>query len=239
VVAGTDHHYASFARPIDIFHAKLSGRTLYLYAFLVSSTEGDILHMTFAIILAGGEGTRFWPLSRQSEPKQFLKVYSDKPMIEETIRRFIRLLPQKNIYLASSFVHEKKIREYARKLKLSSNNILLEPSPKNTLPPIAVISKIIHDISKEAVIIVAPSDHFVKDQSEFLRAIRMAVAVAARGYIVTLGITPRRPETGYGYIKVKTKPKTNAEIGSGVYLIDRFIEKPILSKAKKFVKEGN
>ncbi|MDD4894954.1 MAG: sugar phosphate nucleotidyltransferase [Candidatus Omnitrophica bacterium] len=186
--------------------------------------------MNYAIILAGGKGSRFWPLSRELEPKQFLNVYSDKPLIEESINRISPLIKKENIYIASSRVYKEKINRCSRKLRIPLSNILLEPSPKNTFAPIAVLSKYIGDCDPGAVIISMPSDHFIKHTQKFLKLLNKGIEIVKRGYIVALGIPPTRPETGFGYIRAQSKI-------NDFYLIDRFIEKPDLARAKKFVRD--
>ena len=186
--------------------------------------------MNYAIILAGGTGTRFWPLSRELEPKQFLNVCSIRPMIEESIDRINPLIKKDNIYIATSGNYEQKIRKCLRKSNVPSSNILLEPQSKNTFAPIAVLSKNIDNLDSDAVIVALPSDHFIKHNDRFLKLLSRGIEIARCGYIVSLGIPPRRPETGYGYIKTKSKI-------NDFYLIEKFIEKPNLIRAKKFIRD--
>jgi mannose-1-phosphate guanylyltransferase len=187
--------------------------------------------MTHVIILAGGSGTRFWPLSRRNQPKQFLRVCSEKPMIEDTLLRLDTLVPKNNIHIAAGLVHTNKIRQCASNLGIPLRNCFFEPSGKNTFSPIVLLSQKIYTFDPEAVIVVLPSDHFIKDSSGFRKIIKQAVSVAKNGYIVTLGISPKGPETGYGYIKIKFGNN------KGFYFIDKFTEKPVLSVAKRFVKD--
>lgn len=204
--------------------------------------------MNYAIILAGGIGSRFWPLSRELKPKQFLNIFSKKPMLEETIRRVGSLVKRDNIYIATNKIYHKEIRSYLKKLNIYPRNILFEPEARNTLAPLGLLSKNIYNKDKEAVILVFPSDHYIKDKNRFSKILAKAIYLAKRGYIVTLGITPRRPETAYGYIKVKSPPQKLAGpprvlaeklriLKSKVYVVDRFIEKPGLIKAKAFIKD--
>jgi len=186
--------------------------------------------VNYAIILAGGTGTRFWPLSRELEPKQFLSVCSIRPMIEETIDRISPLIKERNIYIATGKIHNQKIKKCLKKLKIPSSNILLEPQSKNTFAPIAVLSKNINDLDSDAVIVVLPSDHFIRHNDRFLRLLSKGIEIAKCGYIVSLGIPPRKPETGYGYIKTKSRI-------NDFYLIEKFIEKPNLIRAKKFIRD--
>jgi len=186
--------------------------------------------MNCAIILAGGRGTRFWPLSRQLEPKQFLNIYSKRTMLEETINRLGSLVKRQNIYIATNKLQIKKITKCLKKLDISGRNLLLEPEVKNTFAPIAVLSWKISNEYPDAVIAVLPSDNFVKDKKKFRALLSRAIKIAGQGYLVTLGIPPDKPETGYGYIKRGKKYKD-------FYLAQKFIEKPGLSRARKFIKE--
>ena len=186
--------------------------------------------MNYSIILAGGRGTRFWPLSRYGEPKQFLSIYSRKSMLQEALSRIISLIRKDNIYVATNKVYRKRIKGCVKGLGIPSRNIFLEPEGKNTLAPIGLLSKNIYDKDKEAIVLVLPCDQYIKDKKRFLEVLRKAIAVAKRGYIVSLGVTPDRPETGYGYIKAGPKKDY-------FYLIDRFIEKPSLKRANKFIRD--
>lgn len=186
--------------------------------------------MNYAIILSGGVGSRFWPLSRESEPKQFLNVCSKKPMIEEAIDRITPLIKKENIYIATNRIYSQRIKKCLKKLNISRSNFLFEPGPKNTFAPVAVLSKKINNLDSEAVVVVLPSDHVIKHSARFLKLLTEGIGIARNGYIVTLGIPPKRPETGYGYIKTKSKT-------SQFYSIDKFIEKPGLDRAKKFVRD--
>ncbi len=204
--------------------------------------------MIYAIILAGGKGARFWPLSRELEPKQFMNVYSNKPMIEEAIERIGPLVKKENIYIATGRIYNKKIEKCVKKLNIPSGNILFEPESKNTFAPIAALSARINKADPEAVIVVFPSDHFIKHNDKFLRILKKGIEIAKNDYIVSLGILPKRPETGYGYIRIKSRVKKSLpalprrQAGgrlekSKVFEIDRFVEKPSLQRAKRFIKD--
>jgi mannose-1-phosphate guanylyltransferase/mannose-6-phosphate isomerase len=198
--------------------------------------------MNYAIILAGGIGSRFWPLSRNLEPKQFLNIGSKKSMLEESILRIIRLIKKENIYIAANKAHKHKIEECINEFNLSFSNILFEPEGKNTFAPIGVLSQKIYHIDPEAVIVVLPCDHFVKNKQRFLKLLNQGLEIANLGYIVTLGISPKRPETGYGYIKIKSKPKSTCLAGRQekaklYYEVEKIIEKPPLYQAKQFIQD--
>ncbi len=185
--------------------------------------------MNYAIILAGGIGSRFWPLSTQLEPKQFLSLCSDKSLLEESIARIGRLVGRKNIYIATNKNYKVKVKDCIRKFRLPAKNFLFEPESKNTLAPITVLTNTFFQEDKEAIILVLPSDHLIKKKHKFLEILKTSIEVAKGGYIVTLGIVPKRPETGYGYIKVKSKSK--------FYQVERFIEKPNIQTAKELIKD--
>lgn len=191
--------------------------------------------MNYAIILAGGVGSRFWPLSRQTEPKQFLSVCSDKPMIEETIERIAPVLKKENIYIACNKLHRKKICEAIRKYGIPLKNVLLEPQGRNTFAPIIFLAHKISKLGPEAVISVLPCDHVIKNNKKFVRLLAKAFLVSNKGGIVTFGVTPKRPETGYGYIKIKSLGRPAAR--PPVYEIEKFIEKPDLEKARELIKD--
>ncbi|MBI4708392.1 MAG: mannose-1-phosphate guanylyltransferase [Candidatus Omnitrophica bacterium] len=188
--------------------------------------------MIHVIVLSGGSGTRFWPLSRQRLPKQFLSVCSERPMIKDTLLRLDKLLPRENIYIAAGLIHKKLIKQCANSLLVPLKNCFFEPSAKNTFSPIVLLSQKISALDPDAVIAVLPSDHFIKDAVSFRKIINKAVSVAKNGCIVTLGITPKSPETGYGYIKIRSDNKER-----GFYFIEKFTEKPVLAVAKRFVKD--
>jgi len=156
-------------------------------------------------------------------------------MIEETIGRIVNLIDKENIFIATNEIHNKKIRSCVQKLKVPLKNIFLEPSGKNTLAPISILSERIDKIDPGAVILVLPSDHLVKRQAVFLKLLRQGINIAKKGYIVTLGIPPDRPETGYGYIKAGKKFKD--ENGGLYYETEKYIEKPQICTAKKLLKD--
>jgi mannose-1-phosphate guanylyltransferase len=193
--------------------------------------------MNYAIVLAGGVGSRFWPLSTKEEPKQFLRLFSDRPMIEMTIDRISRLIRKGEIYIATNRTYYKKVRTSLSGQGIVTNNIFLEPEARNTFAPIGLLSKKIYSKDNEAIIIVLPCDHYIKDKDRFLKTLGQAIAAAKKGYIVTLGITPNRLETEYGYIKIKSKvSRQSGSQKSQVFQVERFVEKPGLERARGFLK---
>lgn len=196
--------------------------------------------MNYAIILAGGVGSRFWPLSRELEPKQFLDVCSAKPMLEETIFRITPLIKKENIYIATNKLYKPKIKALADKTGVSCKNILFEPEAKNTFAPISVLSHRISGKDSQAIIAVLPSDHVIKNDKSFLELLNKAFQIAQFGKIITFGVVPKRPETGYGYIKIRRKREDRRQGTENrrqqLYEIEKFIEKPDLTAANKLVK---
>ena len=204
--------------------------------------------MNYAVILAGGIGSRFWPLSRDLEPKQFLNICSTRPMVDETANRISSLIKKENIYIATNKLHVKKIKNCLRNFNIPLKNVLSEPESKNTLAPIAFLSSRINKIDPDAVIVILPCDHIIKQKDKFLKLLKRALDIAKQGYIVTLGVHPKRPETGYGYIKIKSKisaikiggfaKKFGEKIQNPkIYKVDKYIEKPGLVRAKGFIKD--
>lgn len=186
--------------------------------------------MEYVIILAGGVGSRFWPLSRETEPKQFLNICSDKPMLEDAVARLKPLVPRDRMFVATSARHREKVIPLARRAGIAAGNILFEPQVRNTFAPIAYLCAMIYRRDPNAVIAVIPCDHFVRNENKFRDVLRRAFTIAGRGLIVTCGFPPRRPETGYGYIKVKARR-------NGFCLVESFLEKPDEKTAKKFMKD--
>lgn len=188
--------------------------------------------MIYSIILSGGMGTRFWPVSTQLEPKQFLNIHSERPMIEETISRVLPLLRNKHIFVAANNMHRHKVLASARRFGIPLSNCLFEPSPKSTLAPIGLITAVIEKRSPGSVVIVLPCDHLIRDKRRFLESLRRGVRVARLGHIVVLGVPPTRPDTGYGYIQAKNR-------SGGFCPVVRFTEKPELKKARHYLKQGD
>ncbi|MFH0827529.1 MAG: sugar phosphate nucleotidyltransferase, partial [Candidatus Omnitrophota bacterium] len=172
--------------------------------------------------------------SRKGQPKQFLRMFSKRSMLEETIGRVRRLTDKENIYIATNKIYYANITKNLKRLSLPAKSIFFEPQSRNTLGPIGWLSQRIYEKDRRALIAVLPSDHYVRFETRFLNLLSRALEVAREGFIVTVGIRPQRPETGYGYIKIKSKIQNPK---SKVYEVERFIEKPSLSKAKKLIKD--
>lgn len=188
-----------------------------------------------AVILAGGVGSRFWPLSRQLAPKQFLKVVSDKTLLEQTISRINKLVPSEDIYVITNQHYIFEIKKELMQFGIPDKNIFLEPIGKNTAPAIALAARYISLKNPNAKMAILPADHIIFKSGLFIKAIEDACDLAQEGRLVTLGIVPNRAATGYGYIK--TLKKISAK--SKGYIVDRFIEKPSIEKAKNLVGQNN
>ena len=188
----------------------------------------------YVAIMAGGIGSRFWPKSRTGLPKQFIDVLNTgKTLIQWTYDRYTKFIPAENIYIVTS-------EEYVDIVKLQLpmlpvDNILAEPSKKNTAPCIAYMSFKLIQINPEAICIVAPSDHLILEEDRF-----QAIALQALDFVdnvkalATLGIQPTNPNTGYGYIQYE-----ELEVAKGVYKVKTFTEKPDLAIAKTFLESGD
>lgn len=196
---------------------------------------GKIGKHYYAVILAGGSGTRFWPLSRHRKPKQFLNITGEDCLFEKTVKRILPKFPPKNIYVVTNKLYRKDILRYARAFHIPSRNILFEPKGKNTAPAILWAAHLIHCKDPEAVMAVLPSDHLILNNQSFLKIVDEALGLAKQQYLVTLGITPTRPDTGYGYLETKKVRLNNKHI----LQVKRFTEKPNVEKAKRFIKAKN
>ena len=186
----------------------------------------------YCVIMSGGVGSRFWPFSRTDCPKQFLDFLgTGRSLIQMTYDRFIRLIPKENIFIASNEAYKELILEQLPEIQ--EDHILLEPQRRNTAPCIAWAAYHIQAINPNANIVVAPSDHVILNETAFLSVIEQGFDfVSSRPALLTLGITPNRPETGYGYIQVGE----NGE--NGISTVKTFTEKPNAELAKVFVESG-
>ena len=188
----------------------------------------------FAVIMAGGSGTRFWPASRERLPKQFLKITSDRTMFEETIDRIRGVVAVEDIYSVVGRAH-RALTEQALGVRNAPcrDRILVEPVARNTAAAIGLAALHIRSRQADAPIIVLPADHFIAGLDNFASTVRAAAEVAATGAIVTIGIEPDRPETGYGYLQIGD-PAGNAA-GKPYYRVARFVEKPDQQTALEYL----
>lgn len=187
----------------------------------------------FALIMAGGIGSRFWPRSKKKTPKQLLKIFGDNTLIQETVGRLDGAIPKENIFIITNKIqHEEIIRQLP---EVPQNNILIEPFGRNTAACIGLASIIIEEKSKDAVIIVLPADHIIGDKLSFHSTLKSAAKFAneSRG-LVTIGIIPTRPETGYGYIQID-----DAIVANNIHKVLTFAEKPNYATAVRFLESGD
>lgn len=187
----------------------------------------------YVVIMAGGIGSRFWPYSRNSYPKQFLDVLNTgQSLLQMTAQRFKTLCPAENIYVVTNKDYEGLVKEQLPELQ--SEQILSEPIKRNTAPCVAYAAYKIREKNPDATMVVAPSDHAIFHETEFVSAIQKALTAAEKGEkLITLGIKPNRPETGYGYIQYIE----NA--GEELKKVKTFTEKPQLELAQKFLESGD
>lgn len=185
-----------------------------------------------ALIMAGGSGTRFWPASRAACPKQFLRVAQDRSMLQWTFDRLTPLVPPKRVYVVTAGAQAELVREHLP--QLPPENVIIEPFGMNTAPCIALSLAVLERLyGPEESMIVLPADHVILDRQAFLDSLRLAESVAAGGALVTFGIVPEYPATGYGYIEA------GDEVRPGVREVRRFKEKPDLHTATQFLAQGN
>lgn len=186
--------------------------------------------------MAGGVGSRFWPMSTTNHPKQFLDILgTGRTLLQQTFDRFKELCPLNNIYVVTNDIYEKLVIEQLP--GLPKENILTEPARKNTAPCIAYASYKIHKLNPNALTVVAPSDHLITKEDTFVKAIKSCFAKAKEEEcLVTLGIKPSRPDTGYGYIQFIDSPVKEKD--KRIYKVKTFMEKPQLEQAKLFIETG-
>ncbi|HSD63955.1 MAG TPA: mannose-1-phosphate guanylyltransferase [Ignavibacteriaceae bacterium] len=187
----------------------------------------------YAVIMAGGIGARFWPRSKVKSPKQLLNIFGKKTMIQETVSRLDGIVEQKNIYVITNKVQRDEIIKQLPYLPVE--NIIDEPFGRNTAACIGLASIIIKSRIENAVTIILPADHIIKDTGEFHTTVRQAAEFADKsGGLVTIGIKPSRPETGYGYIQIEEN-----EVTDNVHKVYTFAEKPNYATAVRFLESGD
>ena len=186
----------------------------------------------YGLILAGGSGSRLWPLSRELYPKQLLNIQNTESLLQATFERLTNYIPAENIISMTGVKHFSNVKYQLS--KIAENPVVLsEPIAKNTAPAIALAAKYVSEkFNTDPVILVVPSDHMIKDIEKFTHTVKEGEKIAEQGYIVTFGIQPSYPETGYGYINV-----TNTKISEG-FKVNKFVEKPNAELAQKYIDEG-
>lgn len=187
----------------------------------------------FALIMAGGIGARFWPRSKEKTPKQLLKIFGENTLIQDTVARLNGIIPNENIFIITNKIQKPEIQKQLP--SVPSENILEEPFGKNTAACIGYASLIIREKSADAVTIVLPADHIIRDKDEFHKTLMTAADFAYKnGGLVTIGIIPTRPETGYGYIQID-----DAVVSENIHKVLTFAEKPNYATAVRFLESGD
>lgn len=195
----------------------------------------ELLKHTYGIIMAGGKGERFWPFSDQGMPKPFLNILGHKTMIQLTVDRIRCLLPLERIFIVLGKSHVNVARTQLPDLPPA--NFLVEPEGRDTAPCIGFAALSLMGMDPEATMMVVPSDHFVPDTDRFTQTVNFSVDMANRGeYLVTIGIKPTRPETGYGYIHASDLVLGGEK--EACFKVDRFVEKPDALRAQQYLDEG-
>ncbi|CAM8391225.1 {ManC} Mannose-1-phosphate guanylyltransferase [Candidatus Methylopumilus planktonicus] len=190
--------------------------------------------MIFPVLLSGGSGTRLWPLSRAGFPKQFLDLFQGQSLFQMTLLRLNCLSNASKPIVICNEAHRFIISEQASDIKVALSSIMLEPSPRNTAPAIAIAAlELMRQGKADAIMLVLPSDHVITKEQAFVRACEKAKILAEKGYLVTFGIKPSRPETGFGYIKATKK------LSDDGFEIDEFVEKPNSETAKTYLSSGH
>jgi mannose-1-phosphate guanylyltransferase len=186
-----------------------------------------------AVIMAGGVGARFWPKSRAEEPKQLLNLFSGRSMIQNTVDRMEGLVKNENIYVITNKIQKPQIVEQLS--DIPAENVIEEPYGKNTAAAIGLASLVVESKHKNAVTIILPADHLIKDKDEFQRVIKEASEYANNtDALVTIGINPTRPDTGYGYIQIDESSEDKS-----LHKVLRFAEKPNIETAERFLESGD
>ncbi len=193
----------------------------------------------FAVIMAGGIGTRFWPRSREKFPKHLLEIIGKGTMLQNTVKRLEDIVYSGDIFVVTNKLQRAQVIKQLP--QVPENNVIVEPVGRNTAPCIALAAFHVRKCDPDAVMVVLPADHLIQDETEFKRVLRLAVEVANESRsLLTIGIKPTHPETGYGYIQVESDDQTKSPYRSlGVYRVQAFAEKPNLQTAERFLASGD
>lgn len=193
--------------------------------------------MLCALIMAGGKGTRFWPLSTEEKPKQFLNLVGEETMIQMTVNRIKTIIPLERIFVCTGERYVDLVKEQLP--DLSERNIIIEPEGRNTAPCITLSALVIKRYYKDATMVVLPSDHLIEKEDVFLNIIKKSTEFLNdyKNSIITLGMTPNRAETGYGYIEVGNDEVSSIDFT--VSNVSRFVEKHNKEKAEEYLQAGN
>jgi len=191
--------------------------------------------MTYAVIMAGGSGTRFWPKSTKTLPKQFLQLFGEGTMLQNTVERIKELIAIERVLVVTNSDYVELVKEQLP--ELPEENVIGEPVAKNTAPCVAISAALLNENQESPVMVVLPADHHITKKEKFLDILQKAINKAEEGdHLVTIGIKPDRPETGYGYIEAGP---SNSSVTGDAVSVKAFREKPDLETAKKFLEQGN
>ncbi|HEX9613932.1 MAG TPA: mannose-1-phosphate guanylyltransferase [Bacteroidota bacterium] len=192
----------------------------------------------YAVIMAGGVGSRFWPRSRERSPKQLLEIFGTGTMIQNTVARLEKIVPVSNTVVVTNSMH---LDEVVKNLPMvPRENILAEPVGRNTAPCIGLAASWVERHDPDGIMITLPADHLIHNEAEFLRIVQLAADVAAAtDGLLTIGIKPTHPETGFGYIQFSEDETNPAHRSQGVFRVKTFAEKPNLETADRFLKSGD
>jgi mannose-1-phosphate guanylyltransferase/mannose-6-phosphate isomerase len=185
----------------------------------------------YGVILAGGWGTRFWPLSRSEYPKQVLRLLGSESMLQSTVERLLPRIPAERLAVVTNASQAGLIHQELQRKGWDGVRVWIEPQGRNTATAVALAAVSLADEAEEGVMAVFPADHFIRDQASLLKGLELGAGWAQAGYLVTFGIPPTRPETGYGYIKQGAPLDDQRR----AYRVDRFMEKPPLPQAQEFL----
>ena len=202
---------------------------------LAQETGDDATNRLYALILAGGQGTRLWPKSRRRMPKQMLEIASENTMLQETFNRINPLIPAERIFVVTTETYAHLVREQVP--VIPEGNVLVEPAGRGTAPCIGLSALYLKRLDPDSIMASLNADHVIRDAAGFRQALTAAAQVARRGHLVTLGIRPDWPHTGYGYIQQGELLETAD--GFPVYRVARFKEKPDLATAQQFLESGD
>lgn len=189
----------------------------------------------YAVIMAGGGGTRLWPVSRRDSPKQTLQLFAQKSLFQQAVERLEGFLPLERVYVVTSAELEERLR--AQTPELNSANFIIEPQPRGTAAVVAMAAAALQKKDPEAVLAVLTADHLIPQKSEFQVCLQSAGELAARGYIVTMGIKPTHAATGYGYIEIGAELGIDSAIKG--FQVMKFIEKPDELRAQELISQKN
>jgi mannose-1-phosphate guanylyltransferase len=190
---------------------------------------------TTVLIIAGGSGTRFWPLSTNQKPKQFLKLGSDRTMIQRTVDNLESFIPYNQIFIVTAEDHTQLVQKQIP--SIPAENIIGEPMGRDTAAAIMLGASVIEDRMPNSIMIVLPADHIIQPVDRFIDTLRKAIILAKQDKIVTLGVKPAYPATAFGYIRTETEHTLDDD--SSYYSVAQFVEKPPLEKARQYMQAGN